>query len=429
MTSQRIKQPKAMLRKPLLISTLGIPLAFLSASAPAADAERHYRVDWTISLEAGHDWAGVSLELEDGRTVREVRFDYDPERMRNFEAVGKLEVDTDSNRVHWEPASENALLSWEARVTRERPNRNQDESYDALMTDDWALFRGDRLIPRMSVTTLKGAEADTRLRYELPDGWGSVTGWPRDRSYRSGVRYFVDETDRRFDRPTGWMLAGRIGTRRDLMGSNTEFFIAAPRGASADRGSWLTLVGLVWGELERAFETVPPKVLMVSADDPLWRGGLSGPNSFYFHGSRRAVSENGTSPLVHELVHVVTRISGGERDDWIAEGLAEFYGIELVYRAGGMSERRRREIMARLEDWGSSASRLRGDSSSGPVTARAVGVIDALDREIREATDNAANIDHVTRLLMVERRVSLGDLRRAYEDVTGSSSEVLADID
>lgn len=411
----------------ILLSVLvcGLALPF-SGGMQAADDADTYQATWIIALEPDNDWAEITLEVEDGRPVRDVRFSFDPERFRDFQAEGKLEVDEDASSVHWEPARANASLSYRARITRPRANQNQDESYDALMTDDWALFRGDRVIPRMSVTTRKGLAAETKLRFELPDGWGATTGWPRDRSYRAQPRYFVDDPERRFDRPTGWMLAGKFGSRRDLMGS-TEFFIAAPRDSVADRGSWLTLVGLVWGELEKAFVKVPPKILMVSGDDPLWRGGLSGPNSFYFHSSRRAVSENGSSPLVHELVHVVTRISGSDRDDWIAEGLAEYYGIELVYRAKGMSSRRRAEIMERLEDWAGSADRLRGARSSGPVTARAVLLFDALDREIR-AADDKRSIDDVTRLLMLERSVTLGDLRRAVQSVTGEPSALLEDL-
>jgi hypothetical protein len=405
----------------LLLCTL------LPSLAQAADDDSTYQMTWIIALEPGNDWAEITLEVADGRPVRDVRFSFDPERFRDFEAEGKLAVDDKDHSVHWEPARENASLSYRARITRSRANQNQDESYDALMTDDWALFRGDRVIPRMSVTMRKGVEAETKLRFELPDGWGAVTGWPRDQSSREKPRYFVDDPERRFDRPTGWMMAGRLGTRRDRVGS-TEFSIAAPRDSMADRGSWLTLVGLVWDELEKAFGKVPPKILMVSGDDPLWRGGLSGPNSFYFHSSRRAVSENGSSPLVHELIHVVTRISGGDRDDWIAEGLAEYYGIELVYRAGGMSARRRGEILEGLEDWAGRADKLRGERSSGPVTARAVLLFDELDREIR-AEDADHSLDDVTRLLMAERRVTLSDLRRAVEAVTGEASPLLEDLE
>ena len=37
---------------------------------------------------------------------------------------------------------------------------------------------------------------------------------------------------------------------------------------------------------------------------------------------------------MHELTHAVTRIRGARNEDWIAEGLAEFYSIELPRRAG-----------------------------------------------------------------------------------------------
>jgi hypothetical protein len=214
----------------LLLCTL------LPSLAQAADDDSTYQMTWIIALEPGNDWAEITLEVADGRPVRDVRFSFDPERFRDFEAEGKLAVDDKDHSVHWEPARENASLSYRARITRSRANQNQDESYDALMTDDWALFRGDRVIPRMSVTMRKGVEAETKLRFELPDGWGAVTGWPRDQSSREKPRYFVDDPERRFDRPTGWMMAGRLGTRRDRVGS-TEFSIAAPRDSMADRGS------------------------------------------------------------------------------------------------------------------------------------------------------------------------------------------------
>lgn len=192
---------------------------------------------------------------------------------------------------------------------------------------------------------------------------------------------------------------------------------------------WITLVSLVWPELEKAFGTVPQKMLMVSGDDPLWRGGLSGPNSFFFHSSRRAISENGTSPLFHELTHVITRISGDFNDDWIAEGLAEYYGIELLYRAGAYDDELRAEVLGNLADWGGESDTLRARNSTGRITARAALVFDALDREIKAETDDRESLDAVIRLLMVKRRVSLADLRVAYTEVTGGNSVVLETIE
>lgn len=398
----------------------------LAGGAVAADDTKPYQMEWRIALEAGNDLATITLDIADGRPVHDVSFDFDPQRFSDFSGEGKLTVNEGS--VHWEPASKDARLQYKARITRERPNRNQETSYDALMTDDWALFRGDRLIPRMSVVTRKGAVAQTTLRFELPQGWSANTGWPLADSDDDVSIYRIDDPDRRFDRPTGWIMVGELGARRDDVGS-TYFSVVAPKGSHADRTGWLTLASLVYPELERAFGKVPEKILMVSADDPMWRGGLSGPNSFYFHSSRRAISENGTSPLFHELTHVVTRLSGGKRDDWIVEGLAEYYSIELLRRAGGYDDDRKAAILDSLAKRGATVDKLRLPQSSGAITARAVGVLAALDREIIEATDGEANLDAVVRILMKKRRIGLDDLRDAFASVTDQQSTTLAAIE
>jgi hypothetical protein len=399
-----------------------------SLSLPAFGANDDlYRVDWNIALEAGVDLADITLEIADGRPVHEIKFSFDPDLFSNFEATGALTID--DGEATWEPPSENAELSYQVKITRERRNQNQEQSYDALMTDTWALFRGDRVTPRMSVTTRKGAVADSLLHVDVPQGWTVNTGWPLHDGNEDGDSvYRINDPDRGFDRPTGWIMVGKLGTRRAYVG-DTYFSISAPISSGTDRMTWLTLVSLVYPELEKAFVKVPSKILLVSGDDPLWRGGLSGPNSFFFHSSRRAVSENGTSPLFHELTHVVTRISGTGNDDWIAEGLAEYYGIELMRRAGGITNEKKAEILNDLARWGKDAPKLRASQSTGEITARAVGVFDALDREIAKATDGDKDLDDVTRLLMETRRVSLSDLREAAEKVIGAPSATLKDVE
>lgn len=402
-------------------------VCLVAGSTAMAGKADTYRVDWTIALEAGVDSARVTLALEDGAPVERVSFPYDAERFANFHATsGELEVGDE--RVRWEPGAEGASLSYDVKITRARANSNQRESYDALITDTWALFRGDRITPRVRVRTRDGERAVTRLRFELPERWNANTAWPVDQDAEQ-LTYLIDDSERAFERPRGWFMVGRLSVQRAHLGNGTLFSIAAPLNSGVDKMGWLALVSLVWPELEKAFGTVPTKMLMVSGDDPLWRGGLSGPNSFFFHGSRRAISENGTSPLFHELAHVVTRISGDANDDWIAEGIAEYYGIELLYRAGAYDEDMRKEVLEDLAEWGREADSLRVRSSTGPVTARAVLVFDALDRELRDASDGKANLDAVTRELMRERRISLDELRAAFEKVAGRTSRVLQDIE
>lgn len=403
-------------------------IALLAPISAFGAADDTYRVEWTVALEAGVDSARVTLALEDGAPVTRVSFPYDPERFEAFRASsGELDVDDDS--VTWEPASKDARLSYRVKVTRARPNSNQEESYDALVTDTWALFRGDRITPRIRVRARGDAESHAVLKFELPDNWNANTAWPIDQSADDANTYLLDDPERDFDRPRGWFLVGRLSAQRARVGDATLFSIVSPLNAGIDKTTWLALVSLVWPQIHDAFGSAPAKMLMVTGDDPLWRGGLSGPNSFFFHSSRRAISENGTSPLFHELTHVLTRISGDFNDDWIAEGIAEFYGIELLYRAGAYDEGRRGEILEDLAEWAEEADELRVRNSTGPVTAKAVLVFDDLDREVRRATDGNATLDAITRELMVKRRVSLDDLRAAFEEVTGRESRVLADLE
>jgi predicted metalloprotease with PDZ domain len=170
-------------------------------------------------------------------------------------------------------------------------------------------------------------------------------------------------------------------------------------------------------------------LLVVGAADPMWRGGLSASNSLFLHADRPLVSENGTSSLVHELTHMVTRISGVEtattNDDWIAEGIAEFYSFEILYRAHGISKSRRSRIIRDLARWGADVEHLRQGRSSGAITARAVVLLDQLDQEIRQRSKDKYSLDDVTRQLMTKRKVSLADLREATAKLIGDKIDTL----
>ncbi len=224
------------------------------------------------------------------------------------------------------------------------------------------------------------------------------------------------------------MIAGKLGTRRNQVG-NTNVAISAPQGESTRRMDTLTFLTFVWPQMQQAFGQTPDKLLIVSAGDPMWRGGLSASNSLFLHADRPLVTEDGTSPLVHELVHMVTRISGEKEgnisDDWIAEGLAEWYSFELIFRAGAMTRERRQQIITRLAKRGEEVTFLRQARSAGAVTARAVVLLDELDQEIRLRTDNQHNLDDVVRALIPVRKVALDDLQKAAEQLVGEPLSTL----
>jgi len=317
----------------------------------------------------------------------------------------------------WPPAEGKARLSYRVRISHPRDNGR----YDARMTSDWALFRGDDLVPPARLDQVDGVKLVSRITFELPEGWKSIeTGWPRV----GKNRFRVDNRERLFDRPTGWMLAGKLGTRRAKLGE-TDVTIAAPVGEGVRRMDILTMLTFVWPQVQNVFPRDPAKLLIVGAGDPMWRGGLSGPNSLYMHADRPIVSENGTSSLVHELVHVFSRIKDSDRSDWITEGLAEYYAIELVRRAGGMSEDRYQAVREHLTKWSRKVDSLRTERSTGPITARAVLLLQELDKEIRQRSKGRHSLDDVSRGLMRMDTVSTDAFIEMTETLLGGGSKVL----
>jgi len=123
---------------------------------------------------------------------------------------------------------------------------------------------------------------------------------------------------------------------------------------------------------------------------------------------------------------VVTRVRGEVGDDWIAEGLAEFYSIELMRRSGLLTEARADKAFDWMRNHGKAIKTLHAERSFGPRTARAVTLFRALDAEIRQRTRDAQSLDDLVRALMaLKRRVATTDLRGSVQTLTGQPSEVL----
>ncbi len=385
---------------------------------PSALAAKRVDVDFNVRFVPEQDLAEVTLQLEDGSAVRYFDFNLGDEGLySDFTTDADGSWQEQNGRGVWRPAAGKAQLSYRVRVSHQR----KDGRYDARMTEQWALLRGDDLVPAGRVDQQDGTRLISRLNVELPAGWRSVeTGWPRI----GKQRFRIDNPERLFDRPTGWILAGKTGSRRARLGE-TDVSVAGPVGEGLRRMDILTLLTFVWPEVQNVFPRDPKKLLVVGAGDPMWRGGLSGPNSLFMHADRPLVSENGTSSLIHELVHVFSRITDAERSDWISEGLAEYYSIELMRRAGGMSEDRYRLVREHLAKWSRKVDSLRTEHSTGPVTARAVLLLQELDREIRQRSKGRHSLDDVARGLMRVDRATTEDFLDITETMLGGPSKVL----
>ena len=396
----------------------GVLLALLAGFATCgarAEAPLVYDLDVEVELERGRDLARVELHVRQ-RThlLKEVR--WSPGRATEFRGDGEVEEREDA--LLWRVPERGGRLAYTVPIR----HRRDDNGYDAWIDDDWAIFRGDDLVPPARTRTETDARSRTRLRLAVPEGWSSVTSYPRD----DDDWYRVDRPERRFDRPVGWMAAGRLGVRRAVVGG-AEVAVAGPVDLGLRRMD--TLAFLAWNlpALTAVFEDFPDRLLVLSAGEPMWRGGLSGPASLFLHQDRPLISENGTSTLMHELMHLAQGYSAAPGADWIVEGLAEYYSIEFMRRTGTLPPGQAERAIEWQRDYGRGVDDLRTDRSGGEITSRAATLFMALDRELRRATADEASLDDIARALTAAGGpVDLAMLRTAYEELAGAPSKVLA---
>jgi hypothetical protein len=395
---------------------LAVGLVALSSSVWAA---KKVDLDYHVRLLPQSDQAEVRLTLAQGSAVRSLDFDLgDGNRYSDFQADGNWQLTPGKpTRGIWRPAADKASLTYRVRVSHSRKNG----SFDTRMTPGWALMRGDDLVPAARLDQQDGIELVSRLEFELPNGWKSVeTAWPRI----GKNKFRIDNVSRLFDRPTGWMLAGHLGSRRTRLGE-TEVTVASPKGQGMHRMDVLTLLTFVWPQVQAVFPRHPAKLLIVGANDPMWRGSLAARESIYLNTRLPLVSESGSSALVRELAQLFGRVNDTQRSDWISEGLAEYYAIELVRRAGGMSDERYENLHGKLVKDSQTVTTLRDAQASPAQVAKAVLLLQELDREIRLKTRNKRSLDDVMRGAMRLESVNTKEFVQLAESVIGESSRVL----
>jgi len=381
-----------------------------SSLSLAADKRRLYYVDYKVKFQPKTHSAQVEIKLgKKAEYVRWIRLQIDPQYHTGFKGSGSVEKQ--ENHVLWKPKPEGGTLSFNVRIN----HRRSSGKYDAFFTDDWVMVRGDDLVPPVRVDMEDGTKARAKLYFDLPKGWSIATPYPR---YSSGA-YKVDHPHRLFDRPTGWMVAGKIGVKREQI-NGIKVSVAAPKRQSVRRMDILAFLNWNLPTLLDIFPSFPERILIVSAGNPMWRGALSGPNSLYMHAERPLISEDGTSPLIHEMVHVAMAARSGAKSDWLVEGLAEYYSLEIMRRSGTITPQRFEKAHKQLAERGKEVTNLSVDRSYGPITAKAVGVLRDLNSEIRKKTNGKASLDNVVKALATKREeITLNRVRKVAEQVAG----------
>lgn len=388
-------------------------LVLALCAGPAQAAGKDYAVNYTVRFEPVQGTAEVAIETQPG-TGRLVALDFAMPPATYRAVRGDGNVARNDERVLWQPPLEGGTLHYTVKLDRVRGSAH----YDSRITPAWAITRGDRLVPPARVRATKGSESTARLHFELPKGWDDVET-PFSRV--SGGDFLVTSAGRNFDRPVGWIAAGDLATMRETI-AGTRVNIAAPKGERVDHVATFAILRQALPEMLDAFGELPEKLLIVRAGDPMWRGGLSAPRSAWIHAERPLISENGTSPLLHELTHVFTEIRGADPDDWIGEGIAEFYSLEICRRSGLISSARFDKAIAAARRSSEKAGALRGGESTRDRTRKAVALFADLDAELQS---HGSNLDALVQRLMRRDTVTLAELRADAEELQDEPSAVL----
>lgn len=392
---------------------------WLLMSSACHAADKAAKLEYHVEIDSGAGVAKVQIRVPDNDWLRSLDFNLNDFPIAQIQAVG--ETREDNGRLVWHPPPSNARIQYEVPLRQPR-KQQQALKYSAYHTDDWLIMRSDDLVPPFKSKFRMGVEVDATLEFSIPESWQNVyTSYERRESHR-----FIVDSERTVPRPGGWLISGRKLSSRQERWPSTHLRIAGPANHSVRPMELLVLYGTLQPHFDALLGGVwPPKILIVSGNDPMWRGGLSADTSLFIHADRPLISEDGTSTLVHELFHVLVGIRAQKSHDWITEGLAEYYSVHLLRRANGYTAEREKTVFASLESRGQKAKTLFGPRASGSVTAKAAALFFQLNQEIARLSEGRLSLDDIVRKNIDNQAMSLETLSRDFQELTGETSKVL----
>ncbi|MCR9260265.1 MAG: hypothetical protein NXH95_11120 [Pseudomonadaceae bacterium] len=373
-----------------------------------------YSADFDATFTAHSEEVTASITIrQKSSQLRSLNFKAPQAAYQLISADG--EATRQNNRLIWQVPAEGGTIRYTYRVDSPR-----GDGFDAKHTSTWTLLRLGDLFPAATARLRKGAQSVSSVFIQGPKDWSFESRY----GSLHAERKILDNTDRSFNRPTGWLVGGLLGTRRDIIAGH-NFVVSAPIGGGMQRMDVLAFLNWTVPTLNDILPELPPHVLVVGAPAIMWRGGLSAPNSIYLHVDRPLVSENGTSTLLHELVHMAGVHSAAPGADWIVEGLAEYYAIAVMQRSGGLSPARFEATLEDLRDWVKKDNGKLSDPSSGANTAAAVLLLHDLNKELAAAD---AQMDDLLHNLLEAPEISVATLNQIAAELLGHPSQVLSKI-
>ena len=194
-------------------------VAFIACAAHAATPR--YTANFAVEFDpdAGLAHAAIAISPDTGR-VSKLDMLMPAARYRNVSGSGS--VARSGERIVWEVPKAGGELKYDVVIDHKRA----DGAYDARMTPEWVIVRGDELFPPAKIRSTRDSESSSRLAIKLPKGWTD-----RESGYRlaSDGRFIVVNPSYSFDRPVGWIAAGDLFTRSESIGS-IDYRVTGPKG-------------------------------------------------------------------------------------------------------------------------------------------------------------------------------------------------------
>lgn len=389
-------------------------------SASACEAGRldqqeplEYLVGFHAAVSNGELIATIKLEQA---THVAKSFDFAAPEGRYMVLAHTGEVTHRKGRLKWSPDAHGGTLKYRYTVDEDRGS-----GFDARLSEKGLLARLDDVFPRATVRTEKGARSKSTLSMESDQDWSFETPYG---NLKEPIQ--VPNQGRNFTRPMGWFLGGNLATRREVI-LDRQIAVSTLPGDGARQMDMLTFLQWTFPQVVEVMPNFPERLLIAVGGDGMWRGALSAPRSLYLQKDRPLVSANGTSTLLHELFHVGGLHSAAEGDDWIVEGLAEYYSLLTLKRSGGLSDVRFDTALSKLEDWAERDAGQLTSPSKGADTAYAVLIFHRLDKEL---SAEGRQLDQVVQALIEsEEQISLASLRDICDSLLGRRSLILEGLD
>lgn len=387
----------------------------LDGSPSTQSSRTTYSIEYQVRIaERNPTVARVRWELAGIDEIRRIRLTLREDRFYDFSGTGSLE--RRGNDLIWTPGSPYAHLEYKARL---RTRHGATKGFDSYSTSEWVITRAQALFPATHVTFKTGIVPEPRSRsrvlFFLQPGWRSYSAMEE---ISPGV-FQADRGHQRLDRPTGWLALGRLGVAERTIGGIRVVIAKAP-GSSFDAQGALDLYSRTLPRLSELLRFRPARILVVSGPDPMWRGGLSGESSFFLHGDRPIRTPDRTSPLLHELFHLLARFHPAADAHWLSEGLAEIYSLELQHRVGLLDDAGFRRGLRFFAEYGLWHVNLTAQADNAATNNSAPLVIWAIDHAIRRMTDGRRSLDDVVQELSGRQgRLSTADFLRTVNSVAG----------